>query len=136
MVAYMEDTKMTIKNMIFATVLSLGIAACDDGGLGMRRDAGTEASQTVDVTGVEAARGIDAGSACQVLASPTGVTQPGVYAPPTGMDCAAIKSILQDGTPMDKGTFLVQCSSSPGRSFISVKPHEGNPTEMVFEACE
>jgi hypothetical protein len=31
MVTYMEDTKMTIKNMIFAAVLSLGLLGCDDG---------------------------------------------------------------------------------------------------------
>jgi hypothetical protein len=73
---------------------------------------------------------------CQIMAPPSGIASPGVYAPPAGMDCASIKSILQDGTPMDIGTFSIQCGSSTGSSFISVTPHSGNPTEMVFKACE
>lgn len=95
----------------------LGLAACDGAGL-------------------PGAASVDAGAACQVLASPTGVAQPGVYSPPPGIDCASIKLILQDGTPMDRGTFSIQCSSSMGSSFVSVTPHFGNPTEMTFEACE
>ena len=66
MVAYMEDTKMTIKNMIFAAVLILGVlvGGCDEGGMTASGDAGTEAAQTVDGTGVDA-------GACSVIALAT-----------------------------------------------------------------
>jgi hypothetical protein len=104
-------------------MLLIGLAlttGCDGGGLGVAQDAG---AATPD-------------KPCQVLSAPPGVTQAGVYAPPPEIDCASITSILQDGIPMDTGTFSIQCSSSPRSSFISVMPHSGLTSEMIFEACE
>jgi hypothetical protein len=103
MVTYMEDTKMTIKNMIFAAVLGLGLLGCDDGGLG---------GGGADATGVDGGgTAVDAQSACKAVSASHFGGSVCLLRVPSGVECATARLFVGD-VEVQLGEFSRTCDGA------------------------